>query len=242
MSHIILTGATGLAGSAILHYCLASPLVSRVSILSRRAVEQGRDNPKVNVIIHEDFKTYPPEVLASLSDAAGCIWAQGISAIGMKESDYTEITVEYPLAAAQAFAAMNTERPFNFIYVSGDRADPSGRYPQMWSRVKGRAETLLLDLSKADPHFSVYNVRPAVMDPGNNWTAQRSKTTRDNILRGVVKVLEPLAPSQVSPLGKLSEVLVSLATGDGAPVPEGKGVLEEGRTILNTALRRMAGV
>ncbi|KAF3905044.1 hypothetical protein AA313_de0205796 [Arthrobotrys entomopaga] len=86
----------------------------------------------------------------------------------MKESDYTEITVDYPIAAAQAFSTLNDGAPFNFIYVSGDHADPSGKYPQMWARVKGRAESLLLDMTKKTPSFSVYNVRPSFMDPGDN--------------------------------------------------------------------------
>ncbi|KAF3905088.1 hypothetical protein AA313_de0209781 [Arthrobotrys entomopaga] len=64
MSHIVLTGAIGLAGSAVLHYCLNSPLVSRISVLSRRAVDLGAGNEKLNCIVHKDFKTYPPEVLA----------------------------------------------------------------------------------------------------------------------------------------------------------------------------------
>ncbi|EPS37964.1 hypothetical protein H072_8324 [Dactylellina haptotyla CBS 200.50] len=241
MSHIILTGATGLAGSAILHYCLSSSLIAKISILSRRPVDQGTGNPKVNVIIHKDFESYPPELLAELSDATACIWAQGISAIGMKESDYTKITVDYPLAAAQAFAGLNGGSSFRFIYVSGDRADPSGGYPQMWSRIKGRAETLLLDMNKSTPSFAVYNVRPAIMDPGNNWTAQRTKSVKDKTIGVAAALLRPIAPSQVTPLDKFSQVLVSLAVGDGRPVPEGKGVIE-GRTLLNTALRRMAGI
>lgn len=76
MAHIIITGATGQAGSAVLAYALSSPAISRVSVLSRRPVKLAEGNPKATVLIHKDFEQYPAEVLEHLKDARGCIWAQ----------------------------------------------------------------------------------------------------------------------------------------------------------------------
>jgi uncharacterized protein YbjT (DUF2867 family) len=85
--HLILTGATGLVGSAALQHMLALETVTKISILSRRPVAMAEGNPKVNTIIHKDFNTYPSEILEQLKGAEGCIWAQGISIINASSTE-----------------------------------------------------------------------------------------------------------------------------------------------------------
>lgn len=80
MAHIILTGCTGTAGSAVLARCIASSTISKVSVLSRRPVKQAIGVEKVNVLIHNDFSRYPGDLLQQLRGAVGCIWALGIPA------------------------------------------------------------------------------------------------------------------------------------------------------------------
>jgi uncharacterized protein YbjT (DUF2867 family) len=77
--HLILTGATGLVGSGVLHYMISTPTITKVSVLSRRPVAQAEGHEKVKVIIHKDYTTYSSELLAQLKDADGVVWAQGIS-------------------------------------------------------------------------------------------------------------------------------------------------------------------
>lgn len=77
--HLVLTGATGLVGSAILQQMIVTPSVSKVSVLSRRPVAQAEGHEKVEVIIHKDFTSYSPELLGQLKDVDGVVWAQGIS-------------------------------------------------------------------------------------------------------------------------------------------------------------------
>jgi NAD dependent epimerase/dehydratase family enzyme len=80
--HLILTGATGLVGAGTLHAMLTSPAVTKISILSRRAVKMAEEldqSSKVDVIIHKNFKEYSPEVLERLKGAEGCVWALGVS-------------------------------------------------------------------------------------------------------------------------------------------------------------------
>ena len=79
--HLILTGATGLVGSAVLDAMIKTPSLTKISILSRRPVpmaDAARD-PRINVILHSDFTTYDDALLDRLSDASGCVWALGIS-------------------------------------------------------------------------------------------------------------------------------------------------------------------
>jgi len=79
--HIILTGATGNVGAPVLTYCLQSPVITQLSILSRRTfpLPEGTNSDKARIIVHNDFSSYPDELLSELKGAQGCIWAQGIS-------------------------------------------------------------------------------------------------------------------------------------------------------------------
>ena len=78
--HVILTGATGLIGSGVLHQMLNTEGISRISILSRKpvAMTQGHED-KAKVIIHKDFLKYDNALLEELKDAQGVVWALGVS-------------------------------------------------------------------------------------------------------------------------------------------------------------------
>jgi len=79
--HLILTGATGLVGSGVLDAMIKMKDITKISIISRRPVQMANDakDPRINVIIHDDFMSYPQPLLDRLSDATGCVWALGIS-------------------------------------------------------------------------------------------------------------------------------------------------------------------
>jgi hypothetical protein len=74
---LIVTGSTGLVGSALVRQCLASDQISHVVALSRRPLTLPEDitkSPKLTVILHDDFLHYPPELVAQLAGAEGCLW------------------------------------------------------------------------------------------------------------------------------------------------------------------------
>ncbi|CAJ2501052.1 Uu.00g039050.m01.CDS01 [Anthostomella pinea] len=242
MAHIILTGATGQAGSAVLAYALSSPAVSRVSLLSRRPVKLAESSPKANVIIHSDFSSYPEAILDQLRGATACIWAQGISSQGMSEDEYTRITLDYPVAAAKAFAGL-AER-MNFVYFSGEGGDMEEKASTMFGRIKGRAESRLLALQKDGeyPSLRVYNIRPAIINPQGNYLAERSVTLHDRASTWVGGLASVVWKSFVIPSDKLAKACTDLAVGDGEAVPAGEGVEADGRLLRNTALRRLAGL
>ncbi|TKA75371.1 hypothetical protein B0A55_06010 [Friedmanniomyces simplex] len=240
MSHIILTGATGQAGAAVLAYALKCPQITRISILSRRPVKLAENEPKATVILHKDFEQYPSETLDQLRGATGCIWAQGISSAGMGEEEYTRITVGYPLAAAKAFASLGGR--MNFVYMSGEGADISGKARLMFGRVKGRAERALLDLQDDTRGLRVYAVRPAIINPKGKHLAERGVTLQDRASTWLGNLTSVVWSSFEIGADSLAKVCVDLAVGDGEPVPAGKGVETEGRVLRNTALRRLAGL
>ncbi|GAD98533.1 hypothetical protein AN3421.2 [Paecilomyces variotii No. 5] len=248
--HLILTGATGLVGSAALAHILSLPpgSVSRLSILSRRPVPMAENKPNVTVIEHRDFSQYPPELLEKLKGANGVIWAQGISQTEVPKDEYIKITLDYPLAAAKAFSGLSDS--FKFVYVSGEGATTEpGFMTPLFGTVKGQAEEALLKLSKETPTFKPYSVRPAFIDAHNHPEVQKAISSRANqqtfakkaVNAGLGPVMRCLYPGIVSPTPDLGRFLTDLAMGDGKPL-SGDGVSGEGRTVSNKAFRRIAKV
>ncbi|KAI9655685.1 MAG: hypothetical protein M1831_004837 [Alyxoria varia] len=262
--HLILTGATGLVGSACLHAMQRNPAVSKISILSRRPVPQATStvgaNPKLetNVIIQNDFSQPPSEeALAQLRDARGVVWAQGISVNQVDKADYEKITYDFPFVAAKAFAKMPDaksdeigEPHFNFVYVSGEGVTTKpGMLTPRFAGVKGRAEAGLLALSREEEYsrLRVYSARPGVVDPtGHEEIQEVANEKRQGMLKLFAKVLQPTMrvayKDMVSPTRELGDAMVNLAMGDGKELPQGPGISGDGRTLGSAALRKLVGI
>lgn len=248
MAHLILTGATGLVGSGTLAYMLplVSPSgpISRLTILSRRAVPMADGKENVKVVQMSDFSTYGDEVLQELKGAKGCVWALGVSVMQVGKEDYKTITIDYPVAAAKAFSTLNDS--FNFVYVSGEGATTNpGVWTSFFGKIKGITERQLLDLTSATPSLKAYSVRPGMVDPiaqpeikealkGRN-ASKWQQFLLDNALAPAIRTAWPSVTSPTKDLGKF---LTDLALGDGKEF-EGEGVLE-GRIIENKGFRRLA--
>jgi uncharacterized protein YbjT (DUF2867 family) len=71
---VILFGSTGFIGKEVLNRCLKKPAITSLVALSRRDLPETAENPKLKVIIVENFKLYPDSVLGQLKDADACIW------------------------------------------------------------------------------------------------------------------------------------------------------------------------
>lgn len=69
---IILTGSTGFIGQEVLLQCLSHPQITSLIVLSRRALPVS--DPKVKVVLLEDFTRIPEDVLEELKGSDGCIW------------------------------------------------------------------------------------------------------------------------------------------------------------------------
>lgn len=68
-------GATGLVGSELLNACIATDKITKVYVVTRRALDDDRaKNPKVEVILHSDFTQYPPALLNKLRGIELCLW------------------------------------------------------------------------------------------------------------------------------------------------------------------------
>lgn len=72
---VILTGIAGFVGSEVLAQCREDPTITSIIALTRRILpEEITKDPKVEVIVMEDFNVYPEEVIKKLEGADACIW------------------------------------------------------------------------------------------------------------------------------------------------------------------------
>ena len=135
-----------LAGFAAYLAALADPSVSYITLLLRREIPSWANLPssaseKSKTIIVKDFADYPKDVISQVADHEGCVWALGTSVRGISEEDYMKIHVDFPIAAVEALKKAgvgNTEKPFNFVYVGGEGADPTQKSVFLWARGKVR--------------------------------------------------------------------------------------------------------
>ncbi|WYZ44932.1 hypothetical protein EsH8_VIII_000248 [Colletotrichum jinshuiense] len=253
--HLILTGATGLVGSSVLDAMIKMKDVTKISILSRRPipmVENAKD-PRINVIIHNDFEKYDSEVLDKLKGANGAVWALGISQTKVGKEEYVKITKDYALAAAKAFETLPPgEEPFRFVYVSGEGATQKpGRFSAIFARVKGETETLLSELRAANPRLQTESVRPAFVDLANHDAIKPYAPNPGALLNLTNVFLGPpvrfLAPSFVSPTEVLGKFMTEMAMGKFDPelATGGRGIITLNgglRVVENVGFRRLAGL
>ncbi|KAK4233899.1 hypothetical protein C8A03DRAFT_38352 [Achaetomium macrosporum] len=251
--HLILTGATGLVGTAVLDAMLKTRDVTKISVLSRRPVKFQDD--RINVIIHQNFASYEHDLLEKLQGAQACVWALGISQTQVSKEEYIKITKTFPLAAAKAFQSLSprseTREPFHFVYVSGDGATLTpGRFTPFFGRIKGETELALAELQKSNPSsLRATTVRPGIVD----WTdhAELKPVLPDmGLFRSVAgsiisPVVKRVAKGKLSPTESLGRFLTGMAMGmwDGALDGEGLQRLPGGFTVVeNTGFRRLIGL
>ena len=176
---VVLFGATGMVGQGVLRECLRDPEVERVLVIGRRSI--GNQDDKVREIVHRDFLHF-----SSIGDQLGgydaCFFCLGVSSVGMSEQDYTRVTYDYTMAAAQVLAKQNPG--MTFIYVSGAGTDSSEKGRLMWARVKGKTENALFKLP-----FKAYAFRPGYVQPLDGI---KSKTKLYSALYSAVGGLYPL--------------------------------------------------
>ncbi len=149
---ILLFGATGNAGGAVLKACLADPGVAEVRAVTRRS--PAPTHSKLRVIIHQDYLDYS-SIRTAFQGVDACLFCLGISVRQVSgEAEYRRITVDFPMAAARMLLAESPRAIFQ--YVSGHGA--SDRSRMMWARVKAAAEAALLEAAGANAW------RPAFID------------------------------------------------------------------------------
>jgi len=123
---VIVTGATGFVGGEVLRQCIRNPATTSIIVITRKELSpEVTNNSKVKVIIHKDFAEYPESLLRELTGAEACLWAIGGRASNFPDiATATKVSVDYTLAAANAFAKslapeLGEGKKFRFVYCSG---------------------------------------------------------------------------------------------------------------------------
>ena len=191
---VVIFGATGMVGQGMLRECLLAADIEEVLAVIRTPT--GVHHPKLREERADSFT----DLKIDLSGFDACFYCLGVSSVGMSEPQYTEISYNYPLAAARA-----VDHDACFIYVSG--AGTSAKSRQMWARVKARTEQEIIDLLP-----NGYAARPGFIQPTHGV---RSKTRFVNAiytaLGPVFPALERVAPRYFTTTDRLSRAMLQVA-------------------------------
>lgn len=173
---VILFGATGMVGQAVLRECLRDDGVEAVLTVGRNSTAQ--EHTKLRELIRKDLFDFNG-VGSDLRGYDACFFCLGVSAAGMREADYSRLTFDLTLGWARELARINPA--MTFVYVSG--AGTGGK--AMWAQVKKRTEDALLDLFPSAYMFRLGALRAV--------HGEVSKTRWTRIAYAVFRPLWPLA-------------------------------------------------
>jgi uncharacterized protein YbjT (DUF2867 family) len=209
---VVLYGATGMVGAGVLMECIADPRVESVLCVGRKPT--GVPHPKVRDLLLKDPMDYSA-IGGAFDGVDACFWCLGITSLGMTETEYTRITVDFTVAGAKALAAASPAMAFCF--VSGASTDSTEKGKVMWARVKGRAENAVFAMFPRSWAF-----RPGYIQP---MKGVKSKTTWVNAVYTVMAPLYPIFRPFTGNFATTTEN-VGLAMLEVATNGEAKKILE----------------
>jgi len=166
-----------------------------------------------------------------LAEHDACIWALGVTSVGMSEEKYTEVTVGYLdalLDALKETGVGTAESPFRVVFVSGMGADSKETSRTLFERVKGRAENNLIRAAKeSGGHLEATVLRPGYFFPSKAYPQdalnQRDFKLRvaDKLLAGPLSLFYPAGIISVEQIGQFSlEAALGRWGGKGGPIFE----------------------
>lgn len=151
-------GSTGLVGSNVLKQCVAHPQISTVHSLARRSSGLAQANPKLNEIIHKDFKNYRNIDFTQIDVIYYCL---GISQNAVSRAEYLDITVNYLDSLFQAIDKDQASK-ITFCYCSGQGATQAENSLFLFANAKGKAEKMVI--AKKFEKSAIF--RPGFISPG----------------------------------------------------------------------------
>ncbi|KAJ4257514.1 hypothetical protein NW762_008638 [Fusarium torreyae] len=172
---VVVTGATGTVGNEIVKRCLSDARITKVVILTRRAVSMDiESHPKADVVMVQDFLRYSDEVLRRIEGSSACLWAIGARAdqLNNDKAALHNVNVELPLAAARAISdrissSLGPGSKFNFVFCS-NKSTTSKSSSLLFlgdpRKPKSEVEKGLCEIADASPEtFSAWILRPSTI-------------------------------------------------------------------------------
>ena len=209
---ILLFGASGSAGGAVLEACAGASIVDEVRAIARRPLMAT--SAKLRTFVHEDFLDYAT-VEEAFRNIDACLFCLGVSVTQVSKEEYRTITYSYTLAAANMLKRCSPNAAFH--YISGQGTNVKSR--MFWAQVKGQVELDLISLVQADCW------RPAFIDAKPSASLPKVYA----MLQPLGRLLKPF-PSLYIPGRDLGRAMLQ-ATVENM----------RGRVIENREIREIAG-
>jgi len=195
---IIVTGATGTAGSELIRQAINDPEIELVTAIARNVI--GFKHPKLREIQHTDFRDYS-SLHAEFKNHDAVFWCLGISQSQVSTKKYEEITYCFTIAAANAMLTSNPSS--SFLFLSGAGADTSEKSKTAFARIKGKTENALKSITS----LKLYILRPAGIKPVNK---NPKLPLLYKLFLPLFPLLEILAPSFVIPSDVLGRAMLKI--------------------------------
>ncbi|MEP7255888.1 MAG: NAD(P)H-binding protein [Ferruginibacter sp.] len=214
---IIITGATGMAGSEVVRQAIADEAITGIIALVRRPLEIT--HPKITTVIHDDYLLYE-DVKDNFRNCEACIWCLGISQLQVSKEQYAVITYDYTITAAKAMLAVNPS--IHFVFLSGNGADRTEKSKVLFARLKGKTENALLQ-------SGLKNI--SIARPDAIWPKHKNKNApfAYKLVIPLFPLIELFAPRKIIGSVQLAKALLYLAKNAG-----------EKNTYENMELRNLA--
>ncbi|RZJ00958.1 MAG: oxidoreductase [Rubrivivax sp.] len=212
---LLMVGATGLVGQAVLLAVRQRPDIASIGLLSRKPVPNAPEQSTLFLV--DDFSAETLQQL-DLRGFDACVYCAGILPLGVSQDTYREATVGMTLRVATAYAAANPAG--RFVYVSGAGADPRSR--SMPFRIKGEAEDALNQLP-----VSCVCVRPGIVRPMDGCTSPHAvRRWAYRLADPLLRVGSAVVPNLFTRSDALGAVLLNLATMAQPPAVVENSMLE----------------
>lgn len=201
---ILVTGATGMAGSELVRQAIEDHDIYEIIALTRSPLEMS--HPKIRTVIHKDFLNYDA-VKEVLRECDACIWCLGISQLQVSKEQYALITYDYTVAAAKAMLEVNPS--IHFLFLSGDSADRTEKSRILFSRLKGKTENAL---------FNSGLKKVTVARPDAIWPKHKNKRAplAYKLAYPFFPLVERFTPSRIIGSVQLAKALLHIVKNPGA--------------------------
>jgi len=200
---VLIFGTTGMVGQGLLRECLLDPAITTVQVVGRTPV--GVQHAKLQELLMPDLYSYDA-VEEQLRGFDACFFCLGVSVSGKSEAEYTRITYDLTMAAAQTLCRLNPQ--MSFAYVSGASTDSSERGSAMWARVKGKTENALLAL----PFKAAWMFRPGAIQPMHGEVSKTPAYRWFYALTGpLLSLLRGLFPRHITTTEQLGRAMINVA-------------------------------
>lgn len=191
-----------MVGKGVLLECLDHAEVEQVLLINRRTIDLK--HPKLVEVIHTDFSDYTA-IVDELKGYDAAYLCMGVSAAGLDETRYTEITYLFTINLAKTLYGLNPK--MTITYVSGQGTDSSEKGRMMWARVKGRTENDLLKMGFSQ----AFMFRPGTIIPlrGISSSTKLYQFFYDYLM-WLIKFIKFIAPNSVVNTTQLGLAMINV--------------------------------